>query len=115
MNWSDFQGGLMPFVFILLAGAAPTYFWRAMGVGLGARLDQQAPALVFVRSMAVGLVAAVVGKLVFYPTGVLAGSPLFIRLAAAAAGFAAFLLFGKRVWTGVLAAEAVLVIGLLLF
>ncbi len=31
MNWDSFSDWWWPFVFILLAGALPTYFFRVMG------------------------------------------------------------------------------------
>jgi hypothetical protein len=43
----------------------------------------------------------------------LANSPLWLRAGSAVAGFAAFLITGKRLLVGVLVAEILLVIGLL--
>ncbi|HCH71376.1 MAG TPA: branched-chain amino acid transport, partial [Ochrobactrum sp.] len=38
MNWDSFSTWWWPFVFILLAGALPTYLFRVMGVLVGGRV-----------------------------------------------------------------------------
>ena len=58
-----------PYVFILLAGWATTYPWRALGVYLGGRIREDAEILVLVRAIATALVAAVIGNLVCFPAG----------------------------------------------
>jgi len=35
MNWDSFSNWWWPFLFILLAGALPTYLFRVMGVLIG--------------------------------------------------------------------------------
>jgi hypothetical protein len=55
---------------------------------------------------------AVTAKLIVFPTGALAASPLWLRLAAAGIGFALFLASGKKVAIGVIAPIAILMLGL---
>lgn len=100
-----------PYVFILLAGWAATYPWRALGVFLGDRISEEAEILVLVRSVATALVAAVIGNLICFPAGPAAETTLALRLAAAAAGFGAYLCFGRKVLTGVVVAEVVFGLG----
>ena len=101
-----------PFIVILVAGWLATDFWRWLGVLAGNRLQEGSEALHWVRAVATALVMAVTAKLVVFPTGVLETSPLWLRLAAAGLGFAAFLLSGQRVIVGVVVPLAILGAGL---
>jgi len=101
-----------PYLFILIGGWLATDSWRFLGVYLGGRISDDAEILVLVRCIATGLVAALIGKLIVFPTGELAGSPTALRIGAAAVGFAAYLLLGRRIVLGIFAAEAVLLTGL---
>ena len=92
-----------PFAFILLAGWLPTDIWRYLGVLTSGRLDEHSPLA--------AIVSAVIGQLVFYPTGAMADFPLPVRLSALGLGFIAYLSCGRRVLVGILTAEAVLFAG----
>jgi hypothetical protein len=102
-----------PFLFILIAGWLATDAWRFLGVFLGGRISEVSDVLVFVRAVATALVAAVIANLIVFPGGALSATPLVLRVGAAAAGFGAYLLFGRRVIVGIVTAEAVLIAGLL--
>ena len=103
-----------PFLFILIAGWAATDGWRLLGVRLSGRLSEDSDLLVAVRCLATALVAAVIGNLIVFPSGALAETSVALRIFAAGAGFAAYLIAGKRMLIGVVVAEAVLIAGLLL-
>lgn len=113
MNWTSFSDWWWPFLFILLAGALPTYVFRLMGVVVGGRVREDQEILVLVRAIATALVAGVIAQLILYPNGALADSPLWLRVGSASAGFAAYLAAGKRLVVGILVAEILLVSGLL--
>ena len=100
-----------PFVFILLAGWATTYPWRALGVYLGGRIKEDAEVLVLVRAMATALVAAVIGNLICFPAGAAADTTIALRIGAAVAGFGAYFFLGRRVLLGIVVAEALFGIG----
>jgi len=104
-----------PYAFVLLAGFLPTDIWRMLGVMLAGNLQEESPVLVWVRAVATALVAAVIAKLILFPTGALAGTPAALRLAAAAIGFAVFKATREGVGYGVLAAETVLIGGWLAY
>lgn len=112
MTYSTFDTWWWPFVFIAVGGWLATDIWRWIGVIGGNRLRDDSPVLTLVRAVATSLVAAVVAKLILYPTGVLAGSSVLLRVAATAIGFAAFLAAGKRIFVGIAVALACLLIGL---
>lgn len=105
----------MPYLFIALAGWLATDFWRWMGVLAGNKLREDSEALNWVRAVATALVMAVTAKLIVFPTGSLAETPMWIRICAAGLGFSAFLLFGQKVIICVLVAIASLACGLFLF
>ena len=66
------------------------------------------------RLRATALVAAVIGNLVVFPSGALADTPVALRVAAMAAGFAAYLLVRRSIVVGIAVAETVLIAGMLL-
>ncbi|WP_306835529.1 AzlD domain-containing protein [Neorhizobium huautlense] len=105
--------GWWTYVVIIVAGFLATDIWRWLGVLIGHRLNEDSEALYWVRAVATSLVMAVTAKLIVFPTGTLANSPLWLRLAAAGIGFAVFLGTGKRVAVGVLVPIAILIAGLL--
>ena len=99
------------YAFILIAGWLATDIWRFLGVYLGGRISEESDLLVLVRAVATALVAAVIGNLIVFPSGALAGTALALRIAAAALGFAAYLYLGRRIVVGIAAAEIVLGLG----
>ncbi len=103
-----------PYVLILAAGWAMTYPWRAFGVFLGGRINEDSDVLVAVRALATALVAAVIGNLIVFPSGPLAETALWLRVGAATGGFAIYLMFGRKVLAGIVAGELLLATGLYL-
>lgn len=96
------------YLLIFIAAVLPTEIWRWLGVALAGRISAESEILVWVRSVATALIAAVIAKLIFVPVGALADVPLWLRIVAAAAGFAAFLGLRRQVLVAVIAAEIVL-------
>ncbi|CAD7023415.1 AzlD domain-containing protein [Pseudorhizobium endolithicum] len=105
-------GEWWPYVVIAVAGWLATDIWRWLGVLAGNRLDEDSEALHWVRAVATALVMAVTAKLIVFPTGTLAESPLWLRLLAAGIGFAAFLVAGQRIGVAVVTSTVVLGLGL---
>jgi hypothetical protein len=100
---------------LLLVGFLPSEVWRWLGVVVGRGLDEDSEIILWVRAVATALVAGVVARIVFFPPGTLAGVPLSVRLGAIACGLLAFWLGRRSTFAGVLAGEAALVIGALMF
>ena len=113
-TFHSLDAGWWPYLFILLAGVLATEVWRWLGVIAGGALKENSQAFIWVRSVATALVAAVVGQLILFPSGELAATSVWLRVAAAGLGWLAFRVAGKSVLVGVLTAEAVLLAGLLL-
>lgn len=101
-----------PYLVIAVAGWLATDIWRWMGVLTGSRLDEDSEALQWVRAVATALVMAVTAKLIVFPAGTLADSPLWLRVGAAGLGFLAFMIAGQRVGVAVLTSTLLLGLGL---
>ncbi len=101
-----------PYLFIAIAGWLATDIWRWLGVLAGNRLREDSEVLNWVRAVATALVAAVVAKLILYPTGVLEASPMWLRLGSIAVGASAFFAAGKKPAIGIGASIAALAAGL---
>jgi len=97
-------------VFILIGGGLATDIWRWFGVLAGGRLREDSQLVIWVKSVATALVAGVIGKLVLYPFGALAEVPVFVRVAALALGWLAFIGARQSIIAGVMIAEIVLVL-----
>lgn len=100
------------YIVIIFAGFIATDLWRWMGVLIGNKLREDSEALYWVKAVATSLVMAVTAKLIVFPAGSLADSPLWLRLAAASIGFAVFLAAGRKVAIGVAVPMVILVAGL---
>ncbi|WP_097138509.1 AzlD domain-containing protein [Rhizobium subbaraonis] len=104
---------LWPYIFIAVAGWLATDIWRWLGVLAGNRIDENSETMNWVRAVATALVAAVIAKLIVYPTGELETSPLWLRVGAIAIGAAAFFAFRRNQLAGIAAAMGALAFGLL--
>ncbi|WP_421592448.1 AzlD domain-containing protein [Shinella sp. M27] len=104
--------GPWPYIYIAIAGWLATDFWRWSGVIAGNRIDEKSEVLNWVRAVATALVAAVIAKLIVYPTGVLEASPLWLRLGSVAVGATAFFTVGRKPAVGIGVSIATLAVGL---
>jgi hypothetical protein len=106
--------GLWPYLVVVLVGFLPTEVWRALAVVVARGLDESSEILVWVRAVATTLLAGVVAKLLYAPTGALAAVPFWGRGGAMLVGLAVFFAVRRSVIAGVLAGEAALVIAAVL-
>jgi Branched-chain amino acid transport protein (AzlD) len=102
---------LAPYLTLVLVGFLPTEVWRMLGVVVARGVDEASEVLVWVRSVAVAVLAGVIAKLMLFPPGALAQVPLAVRLTAITVGFLAFLVARRSVFAGVATGEAVLILG----
>jgi hypothetical protein len=107
--------GLWPYLLLVLVGYLPNEIWRVLGLVLARGLDEDSQVVVWSRAVATAILAGVIAKLILFPAGALAGIPLTVRVGAAVCGFVAFLAVKRSVFAGVLAGEAVLLLGGFLF
>ena len=101
---------LAPYFILIFAGLLPHEAWRWLGIVLSRGLDETSEVIVWVRAVAIAILAGVVAKIVVFSPGALAGVPLWVRLSAAAAGMLAFFLARQSVLVGVAAGTGCLVL-----
>jgi len=106
---------LTPYLVLILVGFLPNEIWRALGLVLGRGVDEDSEVVIWVRAVAVAVLAAVIAKLTLVPPGALASVPLALRLAAIACGFVGYLVARRSVFAGVIVGETVLIAGGLMF
>jgi branched-subunit amino acid transport protein len=94
----------------LAASAAATYCWRLFGVIASRQMTADSPLIQWVRAVATALIAALVIRFIYAPSGLLAETELSSRSVALAVGVIAYLALGKRIPFGVAAAAAALVL-----
>jgi len=109
------SGELGAYLALVLVGFLPNEIWRWLAVIFSRGLDEDAEILIWVRAVATAILAGVIAKLTIFAPGVLANVPLAVRLAAVMIGVAAFMLVRRSVFAGVLAGEAALILGALIF
>jgi len=100
-----------PYLVLILVGFLPNEVWRIFGIVMGRGLHENSEVIIWVRAVAVAVLAAVIAKLVLVPPGALASVPMSVRLAAIACGFLAFLVVRRSVFAGLVAGESALMIG----
>lgn len=92
---------------LMLAGAAGvTFMMRALGVVASGRLDVNGALFDWIRCVAYGLLAALISRMVFLPSGGLAETPLWARLGAVALTLAVFYATRKNLFLGTAAGFA---------
>ena len=106
---------LWPYLLLILVGYLPNEIWRALGLVLARGLNEDSEVVVWSRAVATAILAGVIAKLILFPAGALESIPLAVRVAAALCGFVVFLAARRSVFAGVLAGEAALLSGAVLF
>ena len=109
--WGEFGAYLA----LVLVGFLPNEVWRWLAVIFSRGLDEDAEILVWVRAVATAILAGVIAKLTIFSPGVLATIPTSLRLGAVVIGVIGFLVMRRSVFVGVLAGEAALIVGALVF
>jgi hypothetical protein len=102
---------LAAYAMLLLVGFLPNGIWRALGMVAVRGIDEDSELFLWARAVATAVLAGVIAKIVLIPPGALAEVPLAIRLGAIACGLVAYLIVRRSVFAGVVAGEAVLMLG----
>ena len=74
---------LSPYLVLILVGFLPNEIWRAFGLVLARGLNEDSEIVVWSRAVATAILAAVIAKLILFPSGTLDNIPLAVRIAAA--------------------------------
>ncbi len=107
-------GELSPYLVLVLVGFLPTEIWRVLGVVVARGIDEDSELVVWVRAVAVAVLAGVIAKLTLFPPAALATVPATVRVGAVAIGLLGFLLARRSVFAGVAIGEIALFVGALL-
>jgi branched-subunit amino acid transport protein len=94
----------------LLIAAAATYIWRVLGVVASRRMGGESPLILWVKAVATALIAALVVRFVYAPSGLLLETTFASRATALAAAVAGYYALGRRIEAGVGSAALVFVI-----
>ncbi len=81
---------------LVLACAAGTYLWRALGVAVAGRLDPNGEVFTWMACVALAMVAGLVSRMLIEPVGLLANTSLGVRLAATACGLVVYFVMTRR-------------------
>jgi hypothetical protein len=108
------QDGFGGYLTLFLAGFFANEVWRWLGVAVGSRLDLDGQPFLWVRAVALALVAGLVSRMVLFPAGALANVAVAVRLGAFAGGIALFFLARRNLAAGVVGGAALLMIAELL-
>lgn len=106
---------LGPYLVLILVGFLPNEIWRLFGLVMARGLNEDSQIVIWSRAVATAILAGVIAKLVLFSAGELAGIPLAVRVGAALCAFIAYLVMKRSVYAGVLAGEAALLLGGILF
>lgn len=102
---------LARYLYIVAAGGVMTIIWRFAGVSFAGRVSEDSEIFRWVRAVATALVAALVARLILFPSGALADTPFLLRIAACLSGFCVALMGRRWTFAGIVVAECVLVGG----
>jgi hypothetical protein len=108
-------GEWAPYALLILVGYLPNEVWRVLGIVLAHGLNEDSQVIVLARATATAILTGVVGKLVIFAPGALAGVSLTVRLGATALGLLAYVLARRSVLAGVVAATLAVMAGMLVF
>ena len=82
---------------------AISFLWRAIGVAVSGRIDPTSDVFLWVQCVAYAMLAGLVSRMLFLPTGALAESDYWMRLAAVGIGLAVFFVLKRNLLFGILA------------
>ena len=105
------MSGLQGFLIMLVIAVLVHEPWRWAGYLLGRRLNPDDEIFKWVKAVSTSLVAALAMRLLLFPSGALAGIPLWLRTLAFAVGFLVFMRTNLTAWKGVCAGAAMIAAG----
>ena len=105
-------GDWWPYLLLIAAGVLPKEVWRMLGIVASRGLDDESELIIWVRAIATATLTGVVSKIVVFAPGALGGVPLAVRLAAVAAGLAAFFVMRQSVFAGLATGVAAILAGI---
>ena len=62
-------GELAPYLVLILVGFLPTEIWRMLGLAVARGVDEESELVVWIRAIAIAVLAGVIAKLTLFPPG----------------------------------------------
>ena len=84
-------------LFLCIAG---TFVWRAIGVIIARRIDISSDLFQWFNCVAYAMLSGLITRVILMPSGTLAQTPSFDRVAAICAGFVVFFLYKRNIFAG---------------
>jgi hypothetical protein len=109
---ASFLGDWWPWFILIVVGVLPHEVWRMLGVVASRGLDEESELIIWARAVATATLTGAVSKIVVFAPGALGTVPLAVRLAAAAAGVAAFFVMRQSVFAGLATGVTALLAGI---
>src|SRR5262245_40637076 len=106
---------LHAYALLVLVGFLPSEIWRVLGLVAARGVADESELFMWVRAVAIAVLAGVIAKIILFPPGTLASVPLVIRLIAIVCGFSGFVIVRRSVMARVAAGEVVLMLGALAY
>jgi branched-subunit amino acid transport protein len=94
---------------LVLACAIATYLWRGLGLLVSGRVRMDSAFFVWAGCVAYALIAGLAVRIILFPAGTLAATPLSARLVACAIALAAYFASRKNLFVGIVAGFVALV------
>ncbi len=88
--------GINIYLLIFLVGCLPTVIWRFLGVYFAEKITEDSEVFIWVRAVAIALIAALVMRIVLAPTGLLAQTALSSRVLALVAAVIIYAIMRPR-------------------
>ena len=88
-----------------LSAVLATYVWRFAAVMISHRIEAKHSIFEWFTCLAYGIIAALVARTLFLPSGLLTLVPLWHRLIPMVLAFLGYYLLGKRLWVGIIFGE----------
>jgi hypothetical protein len=108
----NFLGDWWPWLLLIVVGFLPNEVWRMLGIVASRGIDEESELIIWVRAVATATLTGVVSKIVVFAPGALGTAPLAVRLAAAAAGIAAFSVMRRSVFAALVTGAAAILAGI---
>ena len=90
--------------FVLTLCIAATFIWRALGVGVAARIDPNGALFQWFSCVAYAMLAGLITRILVFPVGTLEQTETVDRIIAMTVGFVLFFLLRRNVFAGTIAA-----------
>jgi len=90
--------------FILTLCIGATFIWRALGIGVAARIDPNGALFQWFSCVAYAMLAGLITRILVFPVGTLEQTETIDRVGAMGAGFILFFIFRRNVFIGTIAA-----------